>query len=343
MKSQRLTQVADCISLFPAGTFRRLLILGLDRRTVNLCRLARVMGLNVIVVTGTRQSAETGDGRSSAQALSDSEVKLVIRNALLADDPIFARKDDTLIISTSSPFIIHSWLIDRFNGRVVNCHGTRLPQWRGGGGYSWQIMAGDRNGNSLVHLVTPGIDDGPVLYERGYKFPSHLRRPVDFINHVEKMDHGFLSAFLAKVSKGFPFPVRIQDENVSTYYPRLNSERQGYIDWTWPGDALERFILAFSTPYPGAKTFLREHEVHIFDAHFVNGVQPQHPFFVGLVVRVFNGRLRVVVEGGQLDIALADTAGMNEIKAGDRLSTPRNFLDYAIALRPVYTPAGLKT
>jgi methionyl-tRNA formyltransferase len=337
-------EMTKSLSLFPAGVFRRLLILGLDRKAVSLCRLARSAGFDVAVLTGPRQLGETlADGRSAAQALSDFKVELVVKDALMENDPLLAGGEDALIFSTSSPFIIRSWLIERFNGRVINSHGTRLPRWRGGGGYSWQIMAGDRSGNSLVHLVTPRIDDGPIVYERGYAFPSHLRRPIDYMNHAERMDEEFLGDLFAKISAGFSFPLRFQDENISTYFPRLNSERQGYIDWTWPGDAIERFILAFSTPYAGAKTFLNKNKVHIFDGHFVEGVQPQHPFFAGLIVRVFNGRLYVVVEGGQLDIALADIVSTREIKAGDRLHTPRTLLDDAIAVRPIYTPAGLKT
>lgn len=344
MKNSRFGKVNDNICFLPAGTFRRLLILGLDRNAVNLSRLAREMGIEVVLITGHRQvEALLADGRPAAHVLSELGIEVAVRDELTADEFLLCGRDDTLVFSASSPFIIRAWLIDRFKGRVVNSHGARLPEWRGGGTYSWQIMAGDRKGNSLVHLIAPGIDDGPIVFERGYEFPGELRRPIDYINYAEKMDHELLSAFLGKVSKGFTFPLRYQDESVSTYFPRLNSDRQGYIDWTWPGDAIERFILAFSTPYTGAKTFLREREVHIFEGHFVNSNLPQHPFFVGLVVRVFSGRLHVLVEGGQLDIALTDTSGMNEIKAGDRLSTPRGFLDDAIALRPVYTPAGFKT
>jgi methionyl-tRNA formyltransferase len=342
--NSRSGKVPDSVSFFSAGAFRRLVILGLDRNAVNLSRLAREMEIEVVLITGRRQmEALLADGRMAADVLSELKIEPATREGLTAEDPLLSAREDTLLFSASSPFIVHAWLIDRFKGRVVNSHGTRLPEWRGGGGHSWRIMAADRTGNSLIHLLTPGIDDGPIVFERAYEFPRDLRRPIDYINYTEKMDHELLGDFLGKVSHGFAFPLQYQDESVSTYFPRLNSERQGYIDWTWPGEAVERFILAFSTPYTGAKTFLREREVHIFDGHFVNGVQPHHPFFVGLVVRVFNGRLHVLVEGGQLDIALADTVGMNEIKAGDRLSTPRSFLDGAIALRPAYGPAGLKT
>jgi methionyl-tRNA formyltransferase len=308
-----------------------------------LCRFAQGMGVDVVVITGSRQLEHTlADGQSAAKALNGSNIELLARDALAADDPVLAGNDNTLVFSLSSPFIIHSWLIDRFKGRVVNSHGTRLPEWRGGGGYSWQIMAGDRRGNSLVHLVTPRIDDGDIINERTYIFPDELRRPIEYMNHAEKMDREFLGTFLAKVLEGFSFPLRVQDENASTYLPRLNSERQGYIDWTWHGDTIERFILAFSTPYPGAKTLLRGQEVHVFDGHFLENARPQHPFFGGLVVRSHNDRLHVIVNGGQLEIKLADTRGMQGVAVGDRLHTPRTLLDDALALRPVYTAAGLK-
>jgi methionyl-tRNA formyltransferase len=203
-------------------------------------------------------------------------------------------------------------------------------------------MAGDRRGNSLAHLVTPRIDDGAIIEEREYVFPDQLRRPVEYMSYATSMDHEFLGAFLSKVSQGVSFKLRFQDEAISTYFPRLNSERQGFIDWTWHGDALERFILAFSTPYPGAKTSVQGKEVRIFDAHFLRDQGPQHPFLFGLIVRSFNGRLRVIVNGGQLDIALADTDGMQLARVGDRLHTARALLDEALVSRPVYTPIGLK-
>ena len=205
----------ESLRLFAPGAFRRMIVLGLDRRTISLCRFARESRIDVIVVTGPRQ-LDAASEWGATKSLSDLGVELTVRNALADDDPIFAAREDTLIFSVSSPFIVRSWLIERFGGRVVNSHGTRLPEWRGGGGYSWQIMAGDRGGNSLVHLITPGIDNGPVVYERRYEFPGHLRRPNEYIEHAAKMDHECLGTFLAKITEGFSFPLRFQDESVST-------------------------------------------------------------------------------------------------------------------------------
>jgi methionyl-tRNA formyltransferase len=59
------------------------------------------------------------------------------------------------------------------------------------------------------------------------------------------------------------FRIRNQEEKDSTYFPRLNSLNQGFIDWEWDcGEAL-RFIRAFDDPYCGASTFLNERRVFI--------------------------------------------------------------------------------
>ncbi len=41
--------------------------------------------------------------------------------------------DGAVILSLGSPFIIGQDLIDVYEGRVINSHGSLLPEWRGGG------------------------------------------------------------------------------------------------------------------------------------------------------------------------------------------------------------------
>ena len=42
----------------------------------------------------------------------------------------------------------------------------------------------------------------------------------------------------------------------STYWPRLKTDINGWVDWSLKIDSIERFICAFDEPYSGAKTFL---------------------------------------------------------------------------------------
>nr|WP_299308477.1 phosphoribosylglycinamide formyltransferase [uncultured Croceicoccus sp.] len=48
-------------------------------------------------------------------------------------------------------------------GRMVNIHPSLLPAYKGLDTHARAIAAGDSHGGCSVHLVTPELDDGPVL------------------------------------------------------------------------------------------------------------------------------------------------------------------------------------
>src|SRR3546814_13989324 len=46
---------------------------------------------------------------------------------------------------------------------MINIHPSLLPLYKGLNTHSQAIEAGDKFGGCSVHIVTPGIDEGPVL------------------------------------------------------------------------------------------------------------------------------------------------------------------------------------
>ena len=55
---------------------------------------------------------------------------------------------------------------------------------------------------------------------------------------------------------------------MSSYWPRLSSEINGWIDWNISGLDLELFIRAFDNPYKGAMTNWRGEKVYIKNSFF---------------------------------------------------------------------------
>ena len=53
--------------------------------------------------------------------------------------------------------------VTRWAGRMVNIHPSLLPRYQGLDTHARAIAAGDSHGGCTVHLVTPELDDGPVL------------------------------------------------------------------------------------------------------------------------------------------------------------------------------------
>jgi len=53
--------------------------------------------------------------------------------------------------------------VERWQGKMLNIHPSLLPKYKGLDTHARAIEAGDSHGGSSVHLVTPELDDGPVL------------------------------------------------------------------------------------------------------------------------------------------------------------------------------------
>lgn len=54
-------------------------------------------------------------------------------------------------------------LVSRWAGRMLNIHPSLLPKYPGLDTHARAIVAGDAEAGCTVHLVTEGVDEGPVL------------------------------------------------------------------------------------------------------------------------------------------------------------------------------------
>ncbi len=59
--------------------------------------------------------------------------------------------------------ILSDAFVGRWAGKMVNIHPSLLPLYKGLNTHSQAIDAGDKFGGCSIHIVTPGVDDGPVL------------------------------------------------------------------------------------------------------------------------------------------------------------------------------------
>ena len=59
--------------------------------------------------------------------------------------------------------LLTPWLVGRRAGRMLNIHPSLLPKYPGLDTHARAIAAGDAKAGCSVHLVTEGVDEGPVL------------------------------------------------------------------------------------------------------------------------------------------------------------------------------------
>ena len=273
------------------GPIRRLLLLGGGELLVGLAEMGRRRGLAVDVITSPHQFKEKlpGAGHSLADALRE----IGIKPAVIAkfDQGGTARRigdtTATFALSIGARWIFRPDKIERwFGGKLFNLHGTRLPQNRGGGTWSWQILMGNRFGFCQVHLVDAGIDTGPILVSEEFIYPPACRTPQDYMAYAAKQYVRLIGEFLDTMkARPREFICRMQPEYLSTYWPRLDTATHGWIDWRWDAALLERFICAFDEPYGGAQTLLKGRTVRLKQAFANREDQTFHPFQSGIIYR----------------------------------------------------------
>ena len=59
--------------------------------------------------------------------------------------------------------ILTPWLVRSWAGRMLNIHPSLLPLYPGLDTHGRAIAAGDAEAGCTVHLVTDGVDEGPIL------------------------------------------------------------------------------------------------------------------------------------------------------------------------------------
>lgn len=336
-------------TLMSYGPIQGVVLLGGGRLLRQISLWAVSEGAPIKVITSPRHAQEVENGLTLSDFLIQHKVEhLVVEQ--ITDSSVFGFLENTqgyFYLSLGAAWIFKSELIEKlFNNQLFNLHGTRLPQNRGGGGFSWQIMMGNRFGFCVLHQVDGGVDTGDIIAISEFIYPSTARIPKDYEEIYINRNLDFVIDFIEAHRSGVGIlkPIR-QSEWFSTYWPRLNTDLNGFIDWNLSVEEIERFICAFDTPYKGASTFLNDKRVFLKkvsvssqDGHF-------HSFQNGLIYRKSNDWFCVALKGATLIVEeILDENGDNiisNITVGDRLYTPQSFLEGAMG-RVIYTANGLR-
>ena len=205
-------------------------------------------------------------------------------------------------------------------------------------------MNGNRLGFCILHKVEAGVDDGHILAFKEFIYPPECRTPKDYMDFQESKYLVFLEKiFIEAFGTGIKLRYIEQLEYLSTYWPRLHTPTQGWINWSWEASEIERFICAFDTPYSGAQTIWNEQIVHLKNVVADYNEGPFHPFQTGLILR--NNKQWLVVStrlGCILIQSAVNSKGENVIsnmRPGDRLVTPQDRLEESFQ-RIIYNSEG---
>ncbi len=102
--------------------------------------------------------------------------------------------------------VLTAGFVQQWEGRMLNIHPSLLPKYKGLHTHARALEAGDAEAGCSVHLVTPALDDGPIL--------GQARVPVqpgdteaDLAARVLKQEHRLYPLVLERFARGDLTPV----------------------------------------------------------------------------------------------------------------------------------------
>ena len=80
-----------------------------------------------------------------------------------AIDEVLVRHGVEVVALAGYMRLLTPWLVKRWAGRMLNIHPSLLPKYPGLDTHARALAAGDLEAGCTVHLVTEGVDEGPIL------------------------------------------------------------------------------------------------------------------------------------------------------------------------------------
>jgi len=251
-------------------------------------------------------------------------------------------------LSMGCRWIFRASLISLFNSCFFNRHPAPLPLYKGAGGFRWQVMNNEKVSAVTIHQITGEIDGGRILLKKNKKLKSKNVCPRDFFESLNYLDKQALGEFMRLVMKNKTLDLSGQNKTDAVYFPLLDNEINGAIDFSWQAKDVKLFINAFSYPYNGAFAFYRDKKIRILSAKIIKSKIDFHPFVSGLVLDNTGGDIKVASLGAQLllsDLRDENNNKLDEnfIRVGERLYNTPDILLRSRTYRPSNKNFILKT
>jgi phosphoribosylglycinamide formyltransferase-1 len=89
--------------------------------------------------------------------------------------------------------------VEQFAGRILNIHPSLLPAYKGLDTHARVLAAGETEHGTTVHLVTAGLDEGPILaQERLLIAPDD--NAISLAQRIKALEHGLYPAVLQAIA-----------------------------------------------------------------------------------------------------------------------------------------------
>ncbi len=330
------------------GKISRFILFGGGNQLFHTARQLKNSGKEVYVCSAPRHLQEVPPTLQKPLALCLTELGIPVLEAEdVNESPVLDWINrESLGFGFGPAWVFGPRICDAFGERFINLMGIRMPHYLGGAHYTWQILSENRLGACNFQLIEKTVNTGPLLFTQEYFF-ENCTIPLDFFRVAEREEMKAIQLLLGKIERQEPFELRSLDKALETYYPALNSEKQGWIDWSWSARQISLFINAFGKPYRGASTQLDGQRLFLHRAHLELEESHFHPFQNGMVFRKTENGISIAAPNGTVIVQefldeQGSTVSYEQIKKGMRFYTPQSQLEEARLYHASYSGKGLK-
>lgn len=106
-----------------------------------------------------------------------------------------------LVVLAGYMRVLTPWLVERWAGRMLNIHPSLLPKYPGLDTHARALAAGDAEAGCTVHLVTAGVDEGPILDQARVPVLAN-DTPERLAARVLAAEHQLYPQVLARIAAG---------------------------------------------------------------------------------------------------------------------------------------------
>ena len=136
--------------------------------------------------------------------------------------------------------------------------------------------------------------------------------PIYHLKKISKIENKFLKEFISDFIKKKKFIKKKQNNAESYYWPRLNSNKDGQIDWNWTAEEIINFIKSFSKPFDGSFSYLDNTRIKILDASLIKSKLKFHSFQNGLIFRFHKNFFYIANRDSYIKILKKNLIGLKQ-------------------------------
>jgi len=216
--------------------------------------------------------------------------------------------------------ILRSQILDLPKYKVINCHGGKLPEYRGVAPINWQIINGEEILGFSILYADEGIDTGAILKEHRFTIEINTNANDIVKQSIEWFPHQLESIVSSLEEKG-RLESKEQDESAAVHYTRRYPEDSS-IDWKHMIDLeVHNLVRALVDPYPNAFGYIDGDKIGIIETKVLDETYKGVP---GTVVLKRNGGVIVNCKNRAILILKLRVDGQ-ECLASDYLKIGKRF------------------